>query len=201
MHREVFIREQTPLPGLLEYRLEEGFSNIPIEQPLAVLGEHGHIPDGVVHVQAHEPAEQQVIVELFHQQPFAAHRVQRLQQQRSQQFLRRDRWPPGFRVQLTEPWLQFSQGLIGHDTKPTQGVVLGYSLLRAYVAEHIQLLLVLSTHTLLLIRLVCGNKRVLWYGARFGSSFSAARYVNRAPGRDSKTNPKFFVPKVNRRAY
>jgi hypothetical protein len=29
-------------------------------------------------------------------------------------------------------------------------VVLGYSLLRAYVAEHIQLLLVLSTHTFFL---------------------------------------------------
>jgi hypothetical protein len=62
-----------------EHGLEESFGNVPIEQPLAVLGEHGHIPNGVVHVQAHEPAEQQVIVELFHQQPFAAHRVQRLQ--------------------------------------------------------------------------------------------------------------------------
>src|ERR1035438_5458193 len=48
------------------------------------------------------------IVELFHQQPFAAHRVQCLQQERSQQLLRRDRRPPGFRVQLVESWLQFS---------------------------------------------------------------------------------------------
>jgi len=66
------------------------------------------IPDGVVHVQTHEPTEQQVIVELFHQQPLAAHRVQRLQQERSQQLLRRDRRPPGFRIQLEESWLQFS---------------------------------------------------------------------------------------------
>ena len=80
----------------------------PSRQPLAVLGEHGHIPNAVIHVQAHEPAEQQVIVQLFHQQPFAAHRVQRLQQERSQQLFRRDRRPPGFRVQLMEPWLQFS---------------------------------------------------------------------------------------------
>jgi hypothetical protein len=76
--------------------LEEGFGNVPIEQALTVFREHGHIPDGVIHVQAHEPTEQQVIVELFHQQPFAAHRVQRLQQERSQQFLLRDRRSPGF---------------------------------------------------------------------------------------------------------
>jgi hypothetical protein len=46
--------------------LEEGFGNISIQQALAVLGENGHIPDNVVHVQAHEPPEQQIVVELFH---------------------------------------------------------------------------------------------------------------------------------------
>src|SRR5215831_14897651 len=66
VHGEVLVREQTLLACLLQYGLEEGFGNIPIEQALAVLGENGHIPDGVVHVQAHEPTEQQVIVKLFH---------------------------------------------------------------------------------------------------------------------------------------
>jgi len=102
----VLIREQVPLAGLLEYGLEEGFGNVPIEQSLAVLGEHGHIPDGVIHVQAYEPAEQQVVVELFHQHPFAAHRVQRLQQKRSQQLFRRNRWPSGLGVQAVEPRFQ-----------------------------------------------------------------------------------------------
>jgi hypothetical protein len=82
----VLVREQTPLTCLLEHGLEEGFGNVPTEQPLAVLGEHGHIPNGVVHVQAHEPAEQQIVVELFHQMPFAADRVQRLQQERRRNF-------------------------------------------------------------------------------------------------------------------
>jgi hypothetical protein len=104
----VLVREQIPIACLLEHGLEEGFGNVPIEQALTALGEHGHIPDGVIHVQAHEPAEQQVIVELFHQQSFAAHRVQRLQQQRPQQLLRRYRRSPSFGVQLVEPWLQFS---------------------------------------------------------------------------------------------
>jgi len=35
-------------------------------------------------------------------------------------------------------------------TKRTQGVVLGHSLLWAYVAKHIQLLLVFSTHAFFL---------------------------------------------------
>jgi hypothetical protein len=83
----VFVREQTSLACLLEHGLEEGFGNVPIEQPLAVLGEYGHVPDRVIHVQAHEPTEQQVVVELFLQHSLAAHRVQGLQQERSQQLL------------------------------------------------------------------------------------------------------------------
>ena len=41
------------------------------------------------------------------------------------------------------------------------------SLLRAYVAENSQLLLVLSTHVFFLISFCCGNKRVFWYHSVF----------------------------------
>src|SRR6266571_1475966 len=124
----------SPFVCLLEHGLEESFGYVPFEQPLAVLGEHGHIPNGVVHVQAHEPAEQQIVVELFHQQPFASHRVQRLQQKRPQQLLRRNRGASSFGVQLVEPWLQISQCLIAQGAQRTQWVVLRHSLLRADVA-------------------------------------------------------------------
>jgi hypothetical protein len=50
IHCEVLVGEQIPLSCLLEHSLEEGLSNIPIEQPVAVLGEHGHVPDGVIHI-------------------------------------------------------------------------------------------------------------------------------------------------------
>jgi len=53
-------------------------------------------------------------------------------------------------VQPVEPWLQFPQCLIGHDTKRAQGVILRNSLLGANVAEHIQLLLVVSAHAFFL---------------------------------------------------
>ena len=71
-------------------------------------GEHGHIPDGVIHVQANEPTEQQVIVELLHRQPLASHRVQRLQQEARNNFSGANRRSSGFGVQLVQPWLQIS---------------------------------------------------------------------------------------------
>ena len=46
-------------------------------------------PNLVIRVLPHEPAEQQVVIHLFHQQSFAADRVQHLQQLRPQQLLRR----------------------------------------------------------------------------------------------------------------
>ena len=76
--------------------------DIAVEQPVAVLAEHGRIPHRIVRRQPDEPAEQQVVVELLHQLPFRAHRVERLQQQRSQQPLRRDRRPAFARIQLVE---------------------------------------------------------------------------------------------------
>src|SRR5208282_360325 len=36
-----------------------------LQQALTILGERGHVPDRVIHVQAHEPTEQQVVIELF----------------------------------------------------------------------------------------------------------------------------------------
>ena len=76
--------------------------DVAVEQPIAVLAEHGRIPDRIVHRQPDEPAEQQIVVELLHQLPFRAHRVEGLQQQRPQQPLRRDRRPAVARVKLAE---------------------------------------------------------------------------------------------------
>ncbi len=39
------------------------------QQPAAVLGKHRMVPCCVVHAKAHKPAEQQVVVDLFDQQP------------------------------------------------------------------------------------------------------------------------------------
>jgi hypothetical protein len=88
----------------------------PIQQTLAVLGEHGYIPDGIIHVQSHEPTEQEVVVELLHEHSFATHREERLQQKRSQQLLWRNRGPSSSRVQLIEARLQPLQRVVGQGT-------------------------------------------------------------------------------------
>src|SRR5580765_681442 len=54
-HREVFIRHQ---PGRLRfYMCKEPLCPVLVQQPIAVLAEHGLIPYRVVDLQAHKPAK------------------------------------------------------------------------------------------------------------------------------------------------
>src|SRR4029077_8949323 len=52
--------------------------------------------------QPDKPPKQQIVAELLHQLPLRTHRVERLQQQRAKQFLRRNRRPSELGVQLLE---------------------------------------------------------------------------------------------------
>ncbi len=88
VHREVLVRQQLLRPRLRDHLLEKRFGDFSFQQPLPVLGEHRHVPHLVVHAQPHEPPEQQVVVQLLHQQPLAAHPVEHLQQQCPQQLFR-----------------------------------------------------------------------------------------------------------------
>ncbi len=72
------------------------------------------IPDRVVHADADEPAEQQIVLQPLHQLPLRAERVERLQKHRPEKLLRRDRWPTDPRIQAKELALQDGQRLV-HD--------------------------------------------------------------------------------------
>lgn len=72
--------------------------NVPGQQPLTVLGEDRDIPDRRIHRQANEPAEEQVVIHLLHELALRADRIEGLQEQRTQQLLGRDRWPPNARI-------------------------------------------------------------------------------------------------------
>ena len=99
--------------GLRQHRAQKLGRDLALEQPVAVLGEHGHVPHRVVDAQPDEPAEQEVVVQLLHELPLGADRVERLQQQGPQQLLRRDRGPPVQRVELLELARQRRQRGIG----------------------------------------------------------------------------------------
>src|SRR5207245_11401728 len=68
------------------------------------------------------PPEEQVVVELLHEEPLAAHAVEHLQEQGPQQVLGRDRRPPDLGIQLVELGRQFAQDRVAHgpDRKSTR---------------------------------------------------------------------------------
>src|SRR6266850_2552449 len=146
VNREVFIAEQFVPAGLLQYALKELFGDVAAQQPFAVLRKGGRIPHPVVHVQSHEPAKQHVVIKFFHQQSLAAHAVEHLQQQRSQQLLWRDRWSPHPRVKFIELWRQFPEHGIRKLSYCSQRMVLRYPLLWRQVTKHSGLLKVVSAH-------------------------------------------------------
>jgi hypothetical protein len=125
---------------------KEGVGDLALEQPVTILGERGRVPHGIVHAQAHEPAKQQVVLELFHQQAFAANRIQTLEQQRAEQFLGGNRRPADVRVQPIESWRQPIGDRIGHATDGAQRVVRRHALLGRDVAEHPAGLSIITAH-------------------------------------------------------
>ena len=128
---------------------QEPACDIALQQPVAVLGEHRHVPDRHVHRQSDEPAEQHVVADLLHQLAFRADGEQRLQQQGAQQSLGCDRWPAFLGVHPLERRRQTLQRGVHQRADGTQRVVLRYQALRTCVAEQLARLTVRSTHRLL----------------------------------------------------
>ena len=88
--------------------------NIAAEQPVPVLAEHRGVPDRVVSRETDEPPEQQIVVELLHQLSFRANCKKCLQQEGSQQALRRDRRSSFARIKSAEGRRQLPQRFV-HD--------------------------------------------------------------------------------------
>src|SRR6267378_360936 len=144
--RKMLVREQSLGARLLDYRVEKALCYLAHQQALPILREDRHVPDRIVDVEPHKPAKQEVVIELLHQQPLAAHRVQHLQQQRAQKLLRRNRRPPAAGVDRVEAPRRLLEGRIYHYSDGSQRMILWYSPLRRYVAEHSALLVVYPAH-------------------------------------------------------
>ena len=95
---------------------------------------------------------------------------------------KRSRRSPGFGVKLVEPWLQIPQCLIGHGTQRTQRMVLRNSLLRADIAEDIQLLFVFSTHALFLSPYAVETREYFGTGLAFDKTRVPVGVRTSAPG-------------------
>jgi hypothetical protein len=90
--------------------------------------------------------KQEVVVELFHELALAPDTVERLQEQRPEQLLRRDRGAAGVGIQQGEAGRQILQGLIHHRPDPAEGMVLRDPLFRLNVAPHMPLLGIAAAH-------------------------------------------------------
>src|SRR5438552_8138975 len=62
-----------PGPCFSQNPLKERFGDVSFQHALPVLGKRAGIPHRVIHAQPHKPAEQQVVIQLLHQQPLASH--------------------------------------------------------------------------------------------------------------------------------
>ncbi len=105
------------------------------QQPVAVLREHGRDPDGIVNPEAHEPAEQQVIIHLLHELPLGADRVEDLQQAGPDQTFRRDGGAALTRVEPVELGIQRAQRIVDDGPDLAQRVSRRNALLEIDVAE------------------------------------------------------------------
>src|SRR5580658_1556844 len=145
---EVFRGEQSLAPGASSDAPQELPCYSRLDQPVAVLGEGRVIPDPIIHREADEPAEQQVVVELLTQQPLRADRVKHLQHQRAHQALRSHRLTAPFRVHAIKVPAHCSQGLVEKCSDPSQRMLRRHSLLDRDIAEQPRLFYIRSAHLL-----------------------------------------------------
>src|ERR1022692_3339303 len=75
VHREVIGGKQLTGARLLQYLLEESIGHFALQQTLTILGKYRHVPHCLVHIEPHEPAIKNVVVQLLHQLPLTADRV------------------------------------------------------------------------------------------------------------------------------
>ena len=129
---KVLVGEQRYEFGAGQHASEELGGDRALQQSVAVLGEHGHVLDRIVDAQPDKPAEQQVVVELLHQLPLGAHRVER-----PQQLLRRDRRPPVQRIEPLEHRRQARQEAINQGQHRPKRVPGRHPDLTAHAAEQI----------------------------------------------------------------
>ena len=67
--REVLLTQQRLDLRRRQQQFQELGHELLVEKPIAVFGKRGGMPNGIVRIQANEPTEQQVVVELLDQHP------------------------------------------------------------------------------------------------------------------------------------
>src|SRR5450631_878327 len=144
--RKMVFAQVAPRARLLEDCAKELLGGVAVEEALAVLGKHRYVPHGVVHVETNEPAVEHIVIELLHHHPLTANRIEYLQQQRSQETLRRNRWPASERVDFIELARDLAKNDIYHLADWPQRVDRRHALFGRNVAIERYFLNILGPH-------------------------------------------------------
>jgi len=132
--------------GPLDDTTKEAARDLLIQKPITILGEDRRCPDRLVHVHPDEPAKQQVVIQLLHQQALATNRIEDLKQLRAQQTLGRNRWPAHARVEPVELARHIPQDVIDQPANRAQRVILRHTLFSRHITKHRIGLTVVSSH-------------------------------------------------------
>ena len=137
----------------------------------------------------HKPAEQQVVVELLHQQGLAPNGIQNLQQQGPQQPLRRNRRPDPARHTAARNRRSSPAERCRSSAAAGAGMVLRDAVFRVDIAEHVALLLVVSAHVTYVTQLPVERCYLGEYSGDFFSGlFSRLWFIGQAT-QHSAPNP------------
>ena len=127
--REVFLRQQSAGLGHAHDLGKQAFHHLMRQQAVAILREGRVIPDRIIERQAHEPAKQQVVTQLLAQLPFAADRVEHLQQQSPDQLLRRDRVAAAIGIDRVELGVHRCQRVVHQQPDRPQRMIRRYEVI------------------------------------------------------------------------
>ena len=146
--REVLTAHKLRRARLRDDHPKELAGDIVREKTLAILREDRRNEALLDHVHVHEPAKEQVVVELLAELALAADRVERHQQRRLQQPLGRDRRPPELGIHRAEGRGELGQRRVSKLLDGSKRMVGRHPSLRRHEHQHRGLLGVRAAHVL-----------------------------------------------------
>src|SRR5664279_2135530 len=78
--RKMLLAQQARLARLFQNGRKEFVGDLTVQKPHAILGEDGHVPGWVVHIESDEPTIKHVVLQLLHHHALTAHGIEHLEQ-------------------------------------------------------------------------------------------------------------------------
>ena len=130
------IGAEQPFHSRLRYhRGQQLGGDVALQKPLAVLRKRRVIPGPIVNADADKPTKQKIELQPLHQLPLRPDRIERMQQHRPQQLLRRNRRAAYSGIERRELARQLCQRLVHSSADDPKRMVLANSRFEIDVTE------------------------------------------------------------------